>query len=191
MTVWFRICFDAGKTHLCPYQFRDELIAEMIERGCALTDFVARGGDFATDPKWANPRTVEEWGIDAGGMCNINRPEELFTIDGLSKFEIPSEDVAQVLGYLLQAERRSFRSGPYFKLHGHMQAIVFSPELRDSLIDQMRARIPTAEARALAFYTTEKTPSQLLANANAGKTFGLADTSGGKFTRFNRPRGKA
>lgn len=160
--TWYHLLFEAedgitAVAHAVPARLMTAVIDDMVSRDCGSPSFKVLTAAF----------------LDQPGMISTLRPiEEGFVLGGLT-LGIPSEDIAAMLCQLEDVKMRGslFSSDPaqqaYYKLHGFMRAIVLTPEYRNSLLEQLRAVLPAAEARATAFYAEHRLPSEVLREAAA------------------------
>lgn len=91
--------------------------------------------------------------IDFPGMvCTVAPIEKLHALDGLV-IEMWCDEVERFGDELRKLEVRRFLGGvEYFKLKGHLRAIVMTPEDRFELLNEIAIEGPVATARARKFY---------------------------------------
>lgn len=129
---WSRVLFKGFKAHYCP----DDLVEELVE------DIENRGGSL---DEIAN---VSDGGIDLPGMILVDRPWEDIQIDGF-KLGIPSQDLGDFLSELERTPLRKFPNGKqYYKIHGWLVCVVFTPDQRNEVLRIMKDILPQSVKRA-------------------------------------------
>jgi hypothetical protein len=97
----------------------------------------------------------QEMCMDRGGSMMVDAQWVDVPVEG-SVFRVPVRDVQEFYIALLQARHRLTPSGqPYYKLHGWIHCIVFTPEQREAVLaawaDGMKEYVAFAEAEAVEF----------------------------------------
>jgi hypothetical protein len=148
-------------THMVPGSLRNDLVADMTNRDCppmALRD---------NDPEWAAIKRVRSYGLDTGGMGYVDEPYVGFRLHNLTLEFLCSS----VLFFLLRARKyteRRFASGrPYYKHHGSVHCMVFTPAQHRLYLAKLEALLPDAEATSHAFFAGKKNPIQVLRDVQA------------------------
>lgn len=157
-TEWRWLLFSKEDFMILPHaargKVRDYVVWDLEQRGCALVE----------------DNDLVKMNIDQPGMVAMDRPWESFQLDSLT-IEMPCEDIAT---FVLQLE--SVRARPIpgtsplvncYKLHGFHRALCLDDDDRASLLQQLRDRLPSAEARAAEFWAGRKLPSEVLREAAA------------------------
>lgn len=122
---------DGWKVHWCP----TALLPGLME------DSVARAhGEGAFE-------SVTKGFIDLPGMILQDRAIETLKLEGFT-LRIPSEDFEHFYDSLKEKKVRKFNDGrEYFKIHGWLHCVVFTPELRDACLELMRNKLTAAKKR--------------------------------------------
>lgn len=137
--MWAWVEHPGYKGHYCPKKLAGSLLADLQKRRDR--DYPHKGGDGNIEP-------VDEGGIDLPGMIMADRPIEKLKIDTFT-LSIPSQDFAEFTRELGFVHKRVFSDGQaYYKIHGWMQCVVFTPEQRDLVLTEMKAMLPDVKKRA-------------------------------------------
>lgn len=131
---WIMFVSDGWKIHWVHSSLLPGLMEDSAERG------------------HPNPghEPVEKGFIDNPGMILQDRSHEVLEVDGFL-LTIPSEDFRYFYESLKKKTERTFNDGrKYFKIHGWLHCVVFTPEQRDACLALMEARLPEAEKRSKA-----------------------------------------
>ena len=129
---WFWLMDSSGrcKSHALPETLSAAIIDDL------------QGRDFLID---YTTKETEEFCIDMPGMCMVDRSYHTFEIDGVS-ISIPSSEVSIFHEKLGRREERIADGKPYYKLHGWLCCIVFTPDQREQMLSAMLAALPECEA---------------------------------------------
>ncbi|MHB8407859.1 MAG: hypothetical protein ACYDHY_07050 [Acidiferrobacterales bacterium] len=88
--------------------------------------------------------------FDLPGMIMTSRSHEKVTIDG-GELEVASENFEYLFNELMEAQERTFADGKkYYKVHGWLHCIVFTPEQRRLILTHMQEQLPRVKAVAAA-----------------------------------------
>jgi hypothetical protein len=96
---------------------------------------------------------VDVSGTDTGwcdrpGMIMVDRPIEKIKIDTFH-LDIPSQDFQYFVRKLIDAPERTTPDGQkYYKIHGWLHCVVFTPDQRDIVLQTMAEMWPEVEAKA-------------------------------------------
>lgn len=133
--LWsFVFSFPFGyKNHYCPKKLVPGLLADLTAR-------IGHDVEIEVEDR-------DDGMIDLPGMLWVDRPYEKIKIDTFT-LEIPSQDFSVFVRKLVEAPRRRFLDGQeYYKIHGYMCCVMFTPEQRDLVLQEMERLIPEAEKR--------------------------------------------
>jgi len=140
--MWKTLVFDfekgaSMKSHL----------STLSIHGPLCRDLESRHGVVKLTEDYGDPAFFEVY----GGPCLVDRPLEDFTVDG-NILRVPCDNVGGLLNRLEENPLRIFEDGSkYYKIHGPYWCLVLTPEERDSLLNQCRKIVESAEERANAF----------------------------------------
>jgi hypothetical protein len=131
--IWASAVHYDYKSHAIPEPLVDGVLDNLSSRGC-------RG---------MNTETIPDDGIsfDLPGVISVDRNMHDIQITGL-KISIPSTDVATFFSMLNSLEERNEIGTKYYKLHGFHRCICLTPELKDELVEALKAVLPEAMAIA-------------------------------------------
>lgn len=136
--LWAFVWVTGYKPHFCPKKLANGLLA----------DLSGREHDTPGDGLIFKVEGTDSGGIDLPGMCMVDRPYEEIKIDTF-KLSIPSQDFTHFVRALFEAPERMFADGEkYYKIHGWMHCIVFTPEQRDMVLKAMEEMLPEAARKA-------------------------------------------
>jgi hypothetical protein len=131
---WVRFMSDGWKMHFVDVRLLSGLMEDSASRNHASPFY---------EP------VTKAW-IDLPGMILQDRSIEEFSFDGIT-LEMPSEDFEHFRESLRDKKVREFSDGrKYFKIHGWLHCVVFTPEQRDACLALMDARAEEARARGEA-----------------------------------------
>ncbi len=137
--LWAFVFVPGYKGHYCPRALAASLNADLEAR---------RQRDHADADGDPDMKSVIEGGIDLPGMIMVDRPIEKIKIDTFT-LSIPSQDFAEFTRELAFVHKRVFADGKeYYKIHGWLQCVVFTPEQRDLVLNAMREMLPAVKERA-------------------------------------------
>jgi hypothetical protein len=133
-------------------------------------------------------------GVDAGfvdrpGMIMVDRPVEKIKIDTFH-LDIPSQDFQYFGKKLLKAELRQLPDGQkYYKIHGWLHCVVFTPDQRDLVLKTMAEMYPEVESKA---EKADKEFSRRMReiNKNGVKVVSHRDKESPHVKRVRKPKGK-
>jgi hypothetical protein len=91
---------------------------------------------------------INRGGCDRPGMVMVDRPFEKIRIDTFD-LELPSQDFEYFANKLFKTHERKLPTGErYYKIHGWMQCVMFTPEQRDMVLKAMEEMLPDVRKRA-------------------------------------------
>ena len=127
------------------------LVAEMVRRGHPVENFESKYGIEQARSLGGNPRVIDEWAFDMGGMCYVGEPRESICIDGLL-IDVPCFQIDAIALELRKLAMRRFECGtPYYKTKFWIHATVLTVEQYDRVLDEVFARHDAALTRAQDF----------------------------------------
>lgn len=148
---WLRVGFEHAMTHAVPDTLFAPLVAEMVHRGHPIENFEAKCGIEQARSLGGNPKVIDEWSFDMGGMCYVGEPRESIAIDGLL-IDVPCFQIDAIALELRKLAMRRFERGtPYYKTEFWIHATVLTVEQYDRVLDEVLARHDAALARAHDF----------------------------------------
>lgn len=151
MVKWLRLMFEHAMTHVCPYELSGALINEMVERGCPVQDLVAAYSRETAVSLGGNPRVIDGWAFDAGGMAIQDEPAITIDIDGLA-VKVWCGQYDYIVREFGRAPLRKFANGaPYHKLKYWHHATVLTPAQYAETFSKLQQRAPEAALRHSEF----------------------------------------
>lgn len=132
--LWAKVKPSGWKIHAVPASLLEGLLQDARERGHTEITFAPAG--------------TEDIMIDLPGMCMVDRTYQEIRIDTLS-LSIPTTDFTVFFNELGQAPKRKFANGQeYYKIHGWLACVVFTPEQRDLVLKSMTELMPVVSEAA-------------------------------------------
>lgn len=127
---WVFLHVEGFKIHICPRQLFDEVYDDLITRG---------GGEVYS------VQGTEEMGWDPGGMIMQDRTYQEVKIDS-GRLWVASQDFSAFVARLERMPLRTFSNGKkYYKIHGWLHCLVFTPEQRDLVLAWAKKLLPDVE----------------------------------------------
>lgn len=124
-SLWGFMLSSGWKGHFCPTSLMAELIEDSNRRGHELGILEQASKGF----------------IDMPGMIMTDRSHETIRIDTFD-LTIPTQDYEYFYMELKKGPKRKFPSGQeYYKIHGWLVCVVFTPEQRDMILAAMKERL--------------------------------------------------
>lgn len=129
---WYILQAEGWKAHAVPENLLHQLESDALARG-------------HNDIRYYESK---QFSIDMPGAILSDRSIENITFEGIT-FSIPSEDFFVFYEELADGKKRKFDSGEYYyKIHGWLACIVFTPELKEKFLTKMETMMDEVEERA-------------------------------------------
>jgi hypothetical protein len=138
--LWAFVWIAGYKVHFVPKKLVADVISDLQNR-----EHEEEGAGEIVELKG-----VESGWCDRPGMIMTDRPIEHIRIDTFT-LDIPSQDFQYFARKLQKAQERRFPSGEkYYKIHGWLHCVVFTPDQRKLLLQTMKEMWPGVHERAEA-----------------------------------------
>ena len=136
--LWAAVWVTGYKVHFVPKQFVHGLIEDLTSR-----EHEEEGAGEVYEVKG-----VESGFCDRPGMIMTDRPIERIKIDTFP-LDIPSQDFEYFMRKLIKAQERTLPTGEkYYKIHGWLHCVMFTPEQRDMVLTAMEEMLPEVRVKA-------------------------------------------
>lgn len=136
--LWAFVWVTGYKPHFVPKKLVTSLVGDLTTR-----EHEEEGAGEVYEV-----RGVETGGCDRAGMIMVDRPYEKIKIDTFS-LEFPSQDFEHFMLRLFKAPERKFQNGDrYYKIHGWLHCVMFTPEQRDLVLKAMEEMLPAVREKA-------------------------------------------
>lgn len=131
-TEWVLYFANGWKGHFCPASLLPGLMQDAGARGHG-------DGEF---------KQAHRGVIDLPGMIMSDRTYQTIRVEGFN-LDIPTEDFEYFHDELKRARARVFEDGKeYYKIHGWLHCVVFTPDQREFVLERMEELLAVAKVKA-------------------------------------------